>query len=612
MASGPWDDYQDDGPWSAYADTAPAAEQGFESLQDQLRRLKRGLGLGVRSVVQGPAKLAGLFVDPFVQMAGGKPTAQGVSEQLTRWGVPEPETDNERLAGAVSEAVVGGAPMIKGAQIAAQGARYVAPMVRQIAAAPGVEIASNAVGAGASELARQSGAPGWAQVAAGAIAPMGVGAVNAVGQAGGRALNELRRPLTKAGAEQIAADSIGRMVSDKTSAIDNLSQYAALKELERRSGKHLVGVPGSSPESAAVAADYGLIGARRAISRGDAAPDFAAQTAKNNAARLDDLAKLRATEQQIAAYELRRDNATKVLRDRAFAGAKGPVDYTPVEARIAALAETPQGGRQETSRALDILQKWVQERKDAGRVRPEDAYELHKDINDLIRGRVNDDKGVVRLSAGMATEVKQVLADVVEQQAPGFRRYLKTYERLTRPIERLRVITDKLGGQDLSKVTNAMPLVTPEGAGYALSQAKLRNALPAIEAETRLAPRQSDILRRNLGELNADVMASRGGAQPGSDTYQNIAAANLVNRVLGRTLAEAGGSKLAQGPLNLMLRPLEARIQDIQAKAFQDPELMLRLLKKARTQRESPTLAGMLDFSTPRATGGLLGSLLAQ
>lgn len=574
--------------------------------------LKRQAGLGLRAAIQGPADFAGIFVDPFVQLAGGKPTAQGVSDQLTRWGLPQPETDNEKLAGAVMKATVGGGPITKAAQIAAQGGKWVPQVVRQVAAAPGAEIASNAVGAGASELARQADAPGWAQAAAGAVAPLGVSAVNAGTQAVGRGVNELRRPLTKAGAEQVAADAIGRMTSDKVAAIDNLSQYAALKELERRTGKHLVGVPGSNPESAAVAADYGLIGARRAIARGDAAPDFAAQAAQNNAARLDDLAKLGATEQQIAAYELRRDNVTAGLRERAFAGAKGPVDYAPVERRIAALASTPQGGRQETSRALAILQKWVQDRKDAGRVRPEDAYELHKDINDLIRGRINDDKGVVRLSAGMATEVKQVLADVIEQQTPGFRKYLETYQRLTKPIERLQVIADKLGGQDLSKVTNAMPLVTPAGAGYALSQAKLRNAIPAIEAETRLAPRQSDILRRNLGELNADVMASRGGAQPGSDTYQNIAAANLVNRVLGRTLAEAGGTKMAQGPLNLLLRPLEARIQEIQAKAFQDPELMLELLKRSRTQRESPTLAGILDFSTPRASGGLLGSLLSQ
>lgn len=578
-------------------------------------QLKRQVGLGARSVIEAPAELAGTFVDPFIKAFGGSPTAPRVSEQLTRWGLPTPQSDEEKLSGTVSKAMVGGGPLVKGAQIAAQSGKYVAPLVRQIAAAPGVEIASNAAGAGASELARQGGAPEWAQMVAGAAAPLGVSAVNATGKAAGRAVNELRRPLTQGGAEQIAADALGRMTLDKTTAIRNLEQYNALKELERVSGKSVVGVPGTMVESAAVAGDYGLIGGRRAVARGDAAPEFAAQGAQNNAKRLEDLGRLRATEEQIVQYEARRDAATAAMRDAAFAKIKGPVDYAPVEATIAKLRATPAGGRQETGRALDILESWVAQRKEGGRISPEDAYELHKDINDLIRGKVGDDKGVVRLASGMATEVKQVLADVIEQQAPGFRRYLKAYERLTQPIDRLRVISDKLGGVGLTGVTNAMPAATPEGAAYLLSQAKVRKATQDIQRTLKderlrpLAPRQSDILSRNLGELNADALASRGGAQPGSDTYQNIASANFANRVLGRSIAESGAGKLLQSPLNFLSRPFEPRIQELQVKAFQDPELMLKLLKKARTQRESPTVAGLLDFTAPRLTGGLLGSI---
>lgn len=585
------------------------------SITDQLTRQA---GLGARALVQAPAKFAGLFVDPFIKAAGGRPTAERVSEQLTRWGLPQPQGDSEELANAVMEGTVGAGPIVKGAQLAAKSAQYVPKLVQQIAAAPGVEIASNAVGAGASELARQGGAdPIW-QAAAGAIAPSGVSAVNAAGKAAGRAVNELRRPLTQGGAEQIAADALGRMTLNRPEAIKNLEQYAALRRLEEMSGKPIVGVPGSRPESAAVAGDYGLIGGRRAVARGDAAPEFAAQGAENNARRLEDLGRLKATEKQIASYEARRDQVTSGLRDAAFAKVKGPVDYTPVEQRIAALRATPQGGRQETGRALDILESWIAKRKEEGRIRPEDAYELHKDINDLIRGKIGDEKGVVRLSAGMATEVKQVLADVIDQQAPGFRKYIRTYERLSQPIDRARVIADKLGDEGLFGVTNATPMTTPDGAAYVLSQAKLRKAVRDIEQTLKgerlrdLAPRQSDILRRVLGELNADTLASRGGMQPGSDTYQNIASANFANRVLGETLARSGAGRALQSPLNFLSRPFEPRIQELQVKAFQDPELMLKLLRKARTSRESPTVAGMIDFNTPRVTGGLLGSFLAQ
>ncbi len=33
------------------------------------------------------------------------------------------------------------------------------------------------------------------------------------------------------------------------------------------------------------------------------------------------------------------------------------------------------------------------------------------------------------------------------------------------------------------------------------------------------------------------------------------------------------------------------------------------LLRKSRTSRGSPSLAGLLDYSAPRVTGGLLGAL---
>jgi len=36
---------------------------------------------------------------------------------------------------------------------------------------------------------------------------------------------------------------------------------------------------------------------------------------------------------------------------------------------------------------------------------------------------------------------------------------------------------------------------------------------------------------------------------------------------------------------------------------------MEELLRKSRTSRGSPSLAGLLDYSAPRVTGGLLGAL---
>jgi hypothetical protein len=485
---------------------------------------------------------------------------------------------------------------------------------------PVAELATTVTGAGASEGVRQAGGNEAWQMAAGAIAPLPVNAAVGATKTAGRAAKEAARPLTKGGAHQIAADVVGRTVADKTTAIRNLDAYAAAKELEKQSGgKVTVGVPGSQPTAAAVAADYGLVGGEQLFKRGDDAADFARRQAQNNEARIADLAKLKATDDQLAAFTKKRDAATKYLRDSAFdpKNVRGDVDYGRVDGLITALRNSPEGGKQETARALDTLKKWVAERKAQGRTTPEDAYALHQDINDLIKGKVQDESGAVRLAGGLATSIKRELADVIEDVAPGFRKYLTAYSRLSKPIDRLEIVKTRLGGEDLGRVTTSLPQATENGASYTLSQAKLREQRKGLKADLAeagltLAPRQDQVLRRVQGDLDADTLASRGGKQPGSDTYQNMASANLFGRTLGQGIAESGFGKAIRGPVNLAYRPLESRIRDIIAEAYQDPEKMAKLLKMARTDRSSLARGGLFDAAVAPSTTGLLGSILAQ
>ena len=114
-------------------------------------------------------------------------------------------------------------------------------------------------------------------------------------------------------------------------------------------------------------------------------------------------------------------------------------------------------------------------------------------------------------------------------------------------------------------------------------------------------------MSRVLGDLNAEAVASRGGKMPGSDTYQNIASANFVNRMLGDSLADSGLGALLTKSVGLPMKPFERRINDMIVKAYLDPEEMARLLAKARTDRGAPTLAGLLSQSGATSLGGLLG-----
>lgn len=581
----------------------PNKEAAPDTKPGLMDSLKRAAGLTARYAVEGPAGIAGMAINPLTVAAGRGNWTDSVSRLLTSAGLPQPESEGEKVSAEVSKAIAGGAPLVRGAQALASGMKAAPGIVKAMAGAPVAELASQGIGAGAAQATREAGGPEWAALLASVAAPMGVqGAVGATKQ-GAKALNELRRPLTRGGAEQVAADTLGRLTQDKTTALRNLNNYTAAQ----RSGA-TVGVPGSKPTAGAVSADYGLIGGEQAIARGDASPLFAARRAENNAARLDDLAKLRATKEQVAAYVAKRDKITAPLREAAFSKSNGPVDYDSVSEAVARLRQTPEGGKQETGRALDILSGWIEKRQAEGRVSPRDAYGLHQDINDLIRGKINDERGSVKLATGMATEVKQRLADAIEKSAPGFRKYLETYSRLSRPIERLETIGKKLGGANLSKVTNAMPQITPDGAAYTLSQDKMRRAIEAIGEKTRPAARQSDVLSRVLGDMNAETVASRGGKAPGgSDTYQNIASANFVNRMLGESIADSGVGALLTKSVGLPMKPFERRINDMIVKAYLDPEEMARLLAKARTERGAPTLAGLLSQSGATALGGLLG-----
>lgn len=591
----------------------------------------RAGGLGVRDIAQGLMSIPNIMGDAAntavnygirgINKLGGNVPELGLPSQalprlLTQAGLPEPQTGAEHLSGAINQAVVGMGPIVKGAQLAGKVMQDAVPFIRSMLTQPIAETAAAASGAGASEGVKQMGGGTAAQMIAGAITPMGLSAAsNVIGRAAS-GINDIRRPLTQGGAEQIAGDVLGRITQDKGTALRNLQRYNQLVEAGAQ-----VSSPGFKPTAGAVSGDYGLVGGQQLISRGDASPQFAQRFAANNEAHAADLGKLNATEQAIAQYTAKRDAITGPLREAAFAPVEAApgymvqrhVDFTPVADHLGTIAASAAGGKAESQKAI----KWVADRlikyDQEGRTDPKNAYALYQDIGDLVAGKIKDDSGsALRLAGGLANDVKKVLGQQIELAAPGFKNYLEHYARLSKPIDRLQVITDKLGGQDLTRVTNATPVVTDNGASYVLSQAKLKNAVGGINAETNLAPRQRDVLGRVLGDLNAETFASRGGKQPGSDTYQNIASANFVNRMLGDTLASSGIGKAIQAPLNFVNRPFESRINDLIVQAYQDPKLMEKLLRKARTSRDSPTLAGLLQDTSQTGGAGLLGSLFAR
>lgn len=590
----------------------PAPKKRERSFPEQL--LRQG-GLAVRHGVQGLGNFAGIFTDPFQNLAGGQ-TLSGATKNVLDWaGLPKPETPAEEISRAGSEAIAGGGPILKGAQLASTGIKSL-PFVKQMLTRPTADAVASLTGGVASESVRQSGGPEWAAMVAGGVAPVATGAAANVAGRAGRGSGEIFRPMTKRGQEQIAADVLGRLTQDKVKATANLAEYNAIKQMEELTGKPIIGVPGSKPTSGAVAGDYGLLGGQQLIERGDAGPMFATQRGINNEARIAELSKLRATDAKLAEYVKRRDEITAPMREKAFANTKGNVNTDVVLDEIFRTFRKENAQGADAQKALDYIYGSIEKAKSEGRISPSDLYNgLYKDLNQLVGKGIDSENGRLRLAAGVATGIKNKLADAIEDAAPGFRKYLNTYSRLSRPIERIEFIKDKLGGQGLDKVSLAVPSIGSEGPQFTVSQAKFRNAVGDIEKNTPvpLAPYQKDVLGRVAGDLNSAEFAARGGKLPGSDTYQNIASANLVNRILGQTFAESGVGKQVRRPFNFLYRPVESDINDKILAAFQNPEEMEKLLRIARTSRAKSSLAGLLgDSVVAPSTAGILGSLLAQ
>lgn len=593
------------------AETAPAAPAAAPPERSFVDQLRRQLGLTLRAGVEGAASFPGMFISPWQRLAGIKTMDERIPELLTSLGVPKPETPTENVVGAGARALASGGTSAVAARAIPAALNAAPALINNVfAQAPLAQTVQAGIGGAAAEGVKQMGGGPWAQIAAGAISPLALSTVPPVAGAVARGARELARPVTRPGAEQIAADVLGSVTQDKTSALQRLDDYLKQRSLGQAD------VPGSRPTAAAVTQDYGVAGAEQLASRGPANPLFARQQAANNQARLEQLAKLRATQEQLDTYVARRDTATQGLRESAFANATGPVDFGPVGQRILDLAATPAGGREESRKALSWLATRVGKYVDEGRVDAPNAYALHQDIGDLIAGKIKDENGsALRLAGGLANEVKKTLAVQINSVAPGFARYLDAYRRYSQPIDRLEVIINKLGGEDLTRVTNALPVAGEGGLASALSQAKMRNqtagierALPVSPRGIPLAPYQRNILGGVNRDLNAETFALRGGKMPGSDTYQNMATANFLNNMLGQNLAQSGIGKAIGGPLSYAMRPFEGRVNDMVTQAMLDPERFAQLLRMARTARPSPTLTGTSEEMQRSLAAALLGT----
>lgn len=174
-------------PWDADEVVTPAAAQPKGSLAAELGRQA---GLTARHAITGVAAIPVMAADAVAGVANKgldvafgegqgfrfPKQAQALDNALTKAGLPQPETAQERVVGDATSALASGAGVVGVGRALAKGAA--APVTRAVgetlAKGPGVQLTSGATSAAASGAAREAGGGEAAQLAAGvagAIAP---------------------------------------------------------------------------------------------------------------------------------------------------------------------------------------------------------------------------------------------------------------------------------------------------------------------------------------------------------------------------------------------------------------------------------------------------------
>lgn len=536
-----------------------------------LSDLPRQLGLTARAAITGATSLPAIGADALtglINLIAGKqvmqPSSQALQSLMTRAGVPEPQTAQERVVQDIGGAMAG----VSGPGLLAG---KMGPVAKEFfMGSPQAQAAAAIGGAAAGGTARESDLGPVAQTLAaitGSIAPGGVTASQALQ----RGAKEAVRPFTEAGREVITGNVLRSLARDPEAAIKAAESYQAK-------------VPGYMPTTAQATRDLGLVSAETPIRSMASMGQFEAQTSAANQARLKILDQLAKDKTALEGAIKKRDEITAPLREQAFSN---PVDetafntavYENVLGKIDAISASDVGARKTVQKAMDFARQTVE----GGLGSPTRLYEARKDLRDAAQGLLDKEGSAYSLAKKQLEEVIRAVDDAIESGAPGYKDYLQKYATSSRGIERLEAAQEFRG-----KVLSTTP--DPSRVGdFLISQPAFTRAIRAAEKDTNLSKTQLAVLKRVAEDLDSGVL-NRAGRVPGSDTFKNLSTANIIGGVIGKQMFGEVPSAVNKtvAPLNWLYNGTDDQIRELLVSAMLDPKLAADLMKKANVMTVEP------------------------
>lgn len=446
----------------------------------------------------------------------------------------------EFLAGSAGKGVGIGNKLVRASSLASSGAL-------EGAEAGALTSGSNDQGVGTNML---RGAE------AGAILKPGIAGGLGAGRWAGGLARDLVDPFTTGGKERITNKVLGELAADGPRTLDTTAY-----------------VPGSEPTLAQATANPGLAAAERAVSA-VRPTQFVAKGQANAEARNMAMEALRGDQQSLDDLIKARSSIADKARDAAFKNTTH-ADVAPVVDKIDEILASPSGQRDTVVKALTNIRKKLVEEIDLGNgqtvLHPQsDAKQLYgvrQAIADMLSPAAHNTDSNAQLAAKELGDVKSVLDKSIEAAAPGFKKYLKTFETASRPIDEQKF----LQGLKLTDVNGNVTLSRVDAALESIRKAKLK---PGTSDAKSVSP---DTIKA-LQDLKADLQRAGNsslGKGIGSNTFQNLATNNIMGRMglpaaAGLTLhgnpiigAAMGLGKLAYSAQNEpMLAMLENKLLD--------------------------------------------------
>lgn len=332
----------------------------------------------------------------------------------------------------------------------------------------------------------------------GPLIPAIGGAINGV-TGGARAIVE---PFSEAGRNRIVNRFIAERAQGGPTAMD-LTEH----------------VPGSTPTLAQATANPGLATLERSVKASNPTP-FAAISQGNQQARELAVDAMRGDRQSLDDLVTHRASQTDPLREAAFANAQ-PTDPKPVIDAIDAALASPSGQRDAVQSALTNIRAKLVNPDGAMQTDPEQLWGVRMAIGDMLSPLSAGTKSDGRLASRELMSVRDALDPVIENGAPGFKGYLKSYADASKAVNSQEFLqglklTDSQGNITLGRVDSGLTRIAAMRAKGGANPAK---DIPDDTMQKLYALR--DDLRR---QANSEL-----GRGSGSDTVQKLGTNQLLD-----------------------------------------------------------------------------------